>query len=448
MASTSFQTLRRRIQAEKSLKYVGTARIRLDVLTFPHSSGLNPDNVQRLAALFRGQRGYNSEDLQHRIPAIISDANLREALAASGLGQDSLSSSDQDAPMLEFPSGFQLECLRGQHRVKAAEEIINTSNKRWTVDLFTADISDDAKRDLIEEYASERKTDDEEFYYKIREYQGIFGQENQYFESRWWARLTSVSGSTNKKQRLEQLFGHRKFAHAFDEFRHLPALYYGLRLSVVNKMISMRCDEELLLFLTQMKELWYRVFDGDETAMGKLDRATVEALQLTAPGACDAEAQLPSLYAFFENIKYLRVAADCIKRLLRLESKETIRCAFENAFCEEGNECLIQTSNNTFKAVPADTADQFDTTYRQLWLCAFREYRDMPSEPKKKLAGPKSGQVDESVLFGFASLARRLGYSTKEIDSLLQRDPDREMARRLLTTASAISLRPTLHFRG
>ena len=64
--------------------------------------------------------------------------------------------------------------------------------------LFVKDISDDAKRDLIEEYTSERKPDDGGFYYKIREYQGLFGQENPYSEGRWWARFASVSGSTHK----------------------------------------------------------------------------------------------------------------------------------------------------------------------------------------------------------------------------------------------------------
>ena len=138
MPATSFHTLRRRIQAEKSLKYVGTACVKLGVLTFPHSSGLNPHNVQRLTALFRGQRGCNSEDLQHRIPAIIDDANLHEALAASGLGREALSSSGREAPKLEFPPGFRLECLRGQHRAKAAEELFNSPDQCWTVDLFIA----------------------------------------------------------------------------------------------------------------------------------------------------------------------------------------------------------------------------------------------------------------------------------------------------------------------
>jgi len=77
----------------------------------------------------------------------------------------------------------------------------------------------------------------------IRVYQGFFGQKNPYFERRWWARLAAQSESTNKKDRLYQLFGHREFGPAFDAFQYLPALYCGLRLSVINKMISMKSHE-------------------------------------------------------------------------------------------------------------------------------------------------------------------------------------------------------------
>lgn len=264
-------------------------------------------------------------------------------------------------------------------------------------------------------------------------------------------------------------------------------MYSGLRLGGINKMISMRCDEvrehvpylgrptsdqqEILSFLKHVKEFWYKVFEGNETAMKRLDRSTVEGLQHTAPGAFEAESRamygrvrrgdlfgafdeaarerlwnnvcaattdclVPSLDAFFENIKYLRMAADCVKRLLRLGRKQTIRGALENAFCRENNELLVETSPTTFKAIEKmDMTDYFDITYRQLWLYAFREFGDVPAEPKKKLAGPKGSQIDEYALHGLASIAQRLGYRTKEIDALLRRDPDREMARRLLTTA-------------
>ncbi|KAJ6437507.1 hypothetical protein O9K51_10066 [Purpureocillium lavendulum] len=232
-------------------------------------------------------------------------------------------------------------------------------------------------------------------------------------------------------------------------------------------------SQEILLFLKHTKDFWYFVFGDDETAMGRLDRATVLALELTAPGACEKDAQVlygrvrsgeilsafgerereaiwtrlcsatvdclvPSLFGLFENLKYLRVAADCMKRLVHLESKETIRSGFESAFFdtdEAHQSCLIQTSRSSFKSTPARGWDKFDIAYKQLWLFALREYPDMPAEPKKKLAGPKGGHVDEAILFEFATLANRLGFGSKKIQDLLQRDPDRDIARRLLVTA-------------
>lgn len=104
-------------------------------------------------------------------------------------------------------------------------------------------MSIEAKRDIEEEYASERKLDDGEIYYKIRKYQGIFGQEDSYFEQRWWARIATLPDAKTKKSCLDQLIAHRKFSRAFDAFHHIPALYSGLRLSVVGKMISTRCHE-------------------------------------------------------------------------------------------------------------------------------------------------------------------------------------------------------------
>ena len=52
-----------------------------------------------------------------------------------------------------------------------------------------------------------------------------------------------MSDSANKKARLKQLNGHPEFSVAFKAFRYLRALYVGLSLGVINKMISMGCRE-------------------------------------------------------------------------------------------------------------------------------------------------------------------------------------------------------------
>lgn len=209
--------------------------------------------------------------------------------------------------------------------------------------------------------------------------------------------------------------------------------------------------------------------------MQRLEKDDVLAVQCTAPGACQEDANrlfgrvrdgeifrrfdeaerltlwsricsnsvdclVPSLYGFFENCKYLQPAADCMKRLVHLEKGETVRSAMESSFWGtsqpgDASTCMIQVSASSFKLVPADQADRFDLLYRQLWLYALREHPAMPAERSKKLAGPKGETADENILFDFAHMAHVAGFRTLEIDRLLQQDPDRERARRLLTAA-------------
>ena len=136
---------------------------------------------------------------------------------------------------------------RGRHRIRAAEEIFVYSDKRWVVDLYASGTQlpytirtklaptllrydGGGEVQFREDYASERKPDDGEFFYKIREYQGVFGHENPYFERRWSAPLAGLSTSTNKKDHLEDPFRRQKFASAFNALRHPRALYGGLRL--------------------------------------------------------------------------------------------------------------------------------------------------------------------------------------------------------------------------
>ncbi len=259
MSRSGFQAVSRRISAEKTVKYVGRAEVNIQNLEFPNSKSLNEENIERLARLFRRQGSFSPGDEPNRIPAVIDEAALQTVLTASGLTRNSLLCGGNKHPRLVFQEDFRLECLRGGDRVKASRKVSRSPNPHWVVDLFTAgvwlrtrprtwtntaaDISDEAKRDLTEECSSEKKPGDGVYYRKIREYRGIFGEEHPYLEQQWWARLGASSKSENKKERLEQLWKHPRFAPAFDAFRYLPALYCGLRLSAINKMISMRCHE-------------------------------------------------------------------------------------------------------------------------------------------------------------------------------------------------------------
>ena len=139
MSRTGFRAVSQRIGSEKTIKHVGTASIRLDALYFPHSKGLNRENVERLKRLFRKERGCTPGDIPNRIPAIVDGGQLREFLSVSGISAERLGpGADGNHVKLELPPGVWLECLRGRHRVKAAEEALTSRDKRWVVDLFLA----------------------------------------------------------------------------------------------------------------------------------------------------------------------------------------------------------------------------------------------------------------------------------------------------------------------
>lgn len=137
MSRIGFKYVSKRIEEEKTIKRIGTASININVLSFPHSKGLNQGNVERLKRLFRTERSYRPDELPNRIPAVIDEQELHQCLNASGISIARLQSDFAgDHAKLEFPPSFRLECLRGRHRVEAARQVLPHTDKRWIVDLY------------------------------------------------------------------------------------------------------------------------------------------------------------------------------------------------------------------------------------------------------------------------------------------------------------------------
>jgi Protein of unknown function (DUF3723) len=151
---------------------------------------------------------------------------------------------------------------------------------------------------------------------------------------------------------------------------------------------------------------------------------------------------IPSLFTFFENLKYLSACADCLKRLVKLSRGDTVAIALQRKFLhtnETDDQCVLEIAESTFVDKPGAAADPFNLGYRQLWLFAMRHYREMPAEAKKKgkdlLAKAEVKRVDEKVLSEFASLANRLGVQSNDIRVLMQQSSNRQIARTALLKA-------------
>ena len=121
---------------QKQSNFRGSAKIDLRHLNFDSdTSYLDPKNITRLVQIFELEDCLRLE-LEHRIPAVISDDVLQHSLNTSGFNRNDLFTPGIP-PKLEFPAQIALKCLHGKHRIAAAREFLEPLEKWWTVDLYS-----------------------------------------------------------------------------------------------------------------------------------------------------------------------------------------------------------------------------------------------------------------------------------------------------------------------
>ncbi|GFF96384.1 hypothetical protein IFM53868_08512 [Aspergillus udagawae] len=380
---------------ERSLKYKGTAKVYINqIVTHPSiSRGLDPKNVDRLCKIF-GRDRCRRLDVRNHVTAVVSRQHLEMALASAGVSTIALMTNPPDRyPLLEFPVG-QVQCLHGQHRLKAAEELLPPSDQWWTVDLYldggqdsdplpstalfcsSRHISSNLQAALVDEYSNEKVPSDGEVYLKVRQYQQ---EGNARFEERWMARL-----SANKAKRFRQLNSHVDVRAAFDRLRIIPALLLqGMKFGSIPRALATNCYEEMAHGLGSLLESWSYYVRGDRAKMLKIDPHTVEKLQGLAPSVSVKDAKV---------IKGLVVSGQVFSNFTSSERKA---------------------------------------------LYAMRHYPQIPREQTSDdlVAKPGHEKADEIILHDMAVLAQRLGFDSPHIQNLIQRSPDQQMARDILLKA-------------
>ncbi|BCR83589.1 uncharacterized protein ACHE_10991S [Aspergillus chevalieri] len=490
MESFMFTSAEWQLTTERQLKYQGTAKIDLDQISFRASANTKVDqkNVERLCEIFRKDACHRL-DIRNHVTAIVSRQDLRRACQDGGItNEDLMANNTACYPRLQFPTG-QVQCLHGQHRLKAAEETLPPTERWWTVNLyldglpfasphpssygpdFSTDISPNLRNALVDEYANEKQPNDGEVYRKICQYQH---EHNAHFQKRWWSRL-----SDNKAKRLRQLRSspdNVDLCAAFDGLLAIPGLWNGMSLGSLNKVMAIKCDEEIIHYLEHIKRFWATLVDYNHVQMAKIDSHTVHTLQLRAPKASKADRNavkglilsgevftdfkeaeraaiwhkmqsleacdciIPSLHTFFRDISYLNACADAVKRLVVLNKKQpTIQQALTHSFQprQADEDCQIQTSETAFRRQPGTSAERKEAGYRQIWMYAMRWYPEMAKDEQSHTlkAKPTRARADENSIHDMAVLARKLGFRSEHIKNILKQSPDRQIAQAALLKA-------------
>ncbi|KAH7032580.1 uncharacterized protein B0I36DRAFT_241209 [Microdochium trichocladiopsis] len=470
----AFAETNSRLDQERRAKFCGVASIRVNALCFAGprwTTEMAPDRriLEPFKRKFREEKGFRADEHRHHAKAIISPELLDSCLRNANIEAQRLREETEPYVELELPPNTQLQCLQQGEKALAACEAFDGAQTRWIVDLFLEDLSDDLRRLFLEEHDFREAPSDGEFYRKIREYQGVHGQKNQYFERLWLGQLSALS--KNRRNLFEQLSRNKAFLEAFDDLLIVPALFSGFRLTVIHQMMSLRCEEPIIAYLRCIGQTWRTICGDDKNKMEKIDADTIRALQGMAPGACQSDHSslldklrsghilggfteqargemwsqictvsrhtlIPSLHTFFEDLKYLKCAVESLRRLLHLGSRDTIEGCLESMLTDGSSgqqQCIIQYSESEYKLLPGPVATRFALGCRQLWLAAFRIYQDLPAAPQKAHIRAKPRKKgDEVTLFRLADLASRLGFTSEPRRNILQQSPSRQVARTAL----------------
>ncbi|OJD25070.1 hypothetical protein ACJ73_03562 [Blastomyces percursus] len=484
----------RRLAEDRSSSFRGSALVRLEDLDFGVEGSRMPDgkNIKKLSDIFAKVACKRLEP-ENRIPVVISQQALDEAMKLSHITPQALLEPPQRFPTLTFPPGFHLQCYEGRSRVEAAKNQMKTmlpEDRWWAVDLYLESISwsphirstladqilgagPELRRNLMEQYSNAANFSDGEIYLKICHYQEqgqmSLDKAHNFAEKCWWARL-----SNNKQDNLTRLFKHKVYRNAFDKLRSVPALCRGLRLARMKDLISMRCPKEVEHYLVcHVMGIWTAILSGRTEWMLQLDVDTVEYVQQRAPGKCLKDRQalkekinagtlfpfvtdleernaiwqnllrittlIPSLYTFFEDIKFLMPLTKIMKRLLGETLGESIRQSLEEIFTgNEHKELLVQESESSGVIYAADLKVQVNMGIFQLWLFAARNFTDMlPETPRKEDSqpAPTTKEPNPAAWCAFATLAYNLGFNSDKICQMRRATPDRELARMVLLRA-------------
>ncbi|KAF4464314.1 hypothetical protein FALBO_8852 [Fusarium albosuccineum] len=474
-------------RSKKDRSFLGTFGIQFDALDFSESDeailgGKDPDwdHVAKLKKTIRQAYSWSPG----QIPALIDRGKLEEVLQRRVANSESADNTGQRCAELDLGVDIRVKCLRGWHEYLAADAVLAEEHKRWDVSLYSSDIDEATKTQLIDELLHQREISNAEFFYRCSLHRRHHQHDLDPPQNIWLNVLTHRSKDSARQ--MKRLLNERSpFLKVLETFQDMPALFWGFTFGQVNKMSSLLCRP---------------LCGGDQDKMKNIDVETIKQCSGKAPGFDPEQRQkledlfhsrkilgkfneqdrsmiwdrlqdttrdrlIPTLQTFFGNLEYLRHVTRCLRFLFdindSLPQNRSVSLSREiledqvalQTFCEKsGNSlrqelrtsfrrstdssCLLQVSEDHYKLVRNQVIDPFELAYRQLLLFAFREFPKMPWQTQQKLAGASS-TIDPIVLFKFATLAHKLGFHSRMIVELCGQAPgemSQEPSRRVRST--------------
>ncbi|KAL9042038.1 MAG: hypothetical protein Q9214_003906, partial [Letrouitia sp. 1 TL-2023] len=335
------QVAERDLLREKAAKYCGAVKIWLHNLrpeeepTKPRQADLK--NIARLTRIFQLDGCFRCQP-QNRVPVLIQN----------GARRANVSDEPEDLAFISLEQGEQLVYLHGYHRLQAAKEFFPPSDAWWVADLYSADLSDENKRTIREEYLGASNFCDGDIFRHFRRCVLAGNGEDRKWLARW---------SESKRRDVLQLDKAavkdrqmRELRDGLDSLLPFPALWPALQVGTFHRLLTLRCPEELARYLRHIKDTWQFICANDKALGHRIDVRTVKSLEGRCLRFCTEDASLveglisrreifptvashsiranilgrlreikhviPTIHTFLEDTKYLEPCAQIMKSIL------------------------------------------------------------------------------------------------------------------------------------
>ncbi|KAK4096494.1 hypothetical protein N658DRAFT_399613, partial [Parathielavia hyrcaniae] len=267
---------------------LGTVRVPLDSLEFPHRRQISFRVRERLGRVFRNLSKAGATEV--RIPCTVEEGKFGQILARLGLSADQLRGTrgkgQKDLPLL---TGVRLSCLYGDYLVAAAKGNKETS---LIVHLFSADLLDPLL-ELISAISHEPQQSDGELYQKIVE-------SYRRDEVTYALCMGSLTGPKERNMKMLLRPKNLPMVEALNSLFDIPAMMEQLRLGNIHKWLALHIDEQIINYQNHISVVWKEeICQGKKTIMQSLDIDSIRIVQFRMPTVCSGDAD--TIKRLFDN---------------------------------------------------------------------------------------------------------------------------------------------------
>lgn len=174
-----------------------------------------------------------------------------------------------------------------------------------------------------------------------------------------------------------------------------------------------------------------RLFDAGTVFPRVTDRAERDELQ---SNVLTVQHMIPSLFSFFEDIKFLEPCAK-VMRSLCTTSKRTVRQGLMGSFFDP-KEYVVEYAPDQLRVCTSISPQEYaEVAYVQLWLFAFRHFPQMSNTTTRKSpnkAKPTTVEPSPALRQALGHLAVTLGFKSENAYQMQQANPTAQIIEQLL----------------